>query len=92
MSTNKIIKKIRYSSNLGFWIALILHKIYVFLNYRLKKDEYYIQKSYKKIFGYDLDLKTPNTLNEKMQWYKLNFKHPLIVKCADKFEVREYFP
>ncbi|WP_169514416.1 ATP-grasp fold amidoligase family protein [Gelidibacter mesophilus] len=29
-------------------------------------------------------------MTEKIQWYKINYKNPLIVKCADKFEVRNY--
>ena len=27
---------------------------------------------------------------EKMQWYKLYYRDPLMVKCADKYSVREY--
>jgi hypothetical protein len=87
---SKFIKKMRYHSNFGFWLALMVHKVYIFINYRVKKDEYYIQKSFQKIFGYTMDFENPNTLNEKIQWYKLNFKHPLIVQSADKYEVREY--
>lgn len=37
-----------------------------------------------------LDLKNPTTFNEKLMWLKLNWQNPLIVKCADKYEVRDY--
>ena len=40
----------------------------------------------------NIDLKNPKTLNEKLQWYKLNYcpKNNLIIQCADKFQVRSY--
>ena len=39
-----------------------------------------------------LHLNKPATFNEKLQWLKLYYypNNPLIVKCADKYSVREY--
>lgn len=37
-----------------------------------------------------LNLKEPKTFNEKLMWLKLYWQHPLVAKCADKYEVREY--
>lgn len=39
-----------------------------------------------------LDLKTPKTFNEKLQWLKLYYfpNDPLVVRCADKYAVRSY--
>lgn len=37
-----------------------------------------------------LNLKKPKTFNEKLMWLKLNWQNPLVVKCADKYEVRSY--
>ncbi len=39
-----------------------------------------------------VDLKNPKTFNEKIQWSKLYYypNNPLVVKCADKYAVREY--
>ena len=39
-----------------------------------------------------LDLDNPQTLDEKIQWLKLNtyYKNPLVTQCADKYAVREY--
>jgi len=47
---------------------------------------------YKKAFGKKLDLENPQTLNEKILWLKLKkySKDPLVIKCADKYRVREY--
>ncbi len=36
------------------------------------------------------DLKNPKRFTEKIQWYKLYYRNPLMVKCVDKYDVREY--
>lgn len=40
--------------------------------------------------GYKLNLKNPKTYSEKLQWIKLYDKNSLMVKCVDKYTVREY--
>ncbi len=47
---------------------------------------------YKIVLKKKLDLKNPQTFNEKLQWLKLNYypNNPLVVKCSDKYAVREY--
>lgn len=47
---------------------------------------------YKRAFAKKLDLKNPKTLNEKIQWLKLNtyYKNELVTACVDKYKVREY--
>lgn len=42
--------------------------------------------------GYFPNLKCPETLTEKLVWLKLfrYSKDPLVIKCADKYRVREY--
>ncbi len=37
-----------------------------------------------------LNLKSPVRYTEKIQWYKLNYRDPLMTKCSDKLTVREY--
>ena len=48
--------------------------------------------AYKKSFGKKLDLKNPQTINEKILWLKLNNynNNEIITKCADKYRLREY--
>lgn len=43
-------------------------------------------------FKKKLNLKNPKTLNEKLNWLKLNTynNNALVTKCADKYAVREY--
>ena len=40
--------------------------------------------------GRKLDLKNPNRFTEKIQWYKLYYKNPIMPKCVDKYDVRDY--
>jgi len=40
--------------------------------------------------GKRLNLKNPKRFNEKLQWYKLYYRHPLMTKCTDKYMVRKY--
>lgn len=43
-------------------------------------------------FGKKLNLKNPQTSNEKALWLKLNtyLNNPLVTQCADKYAVRDY--
>ncbi len=47
---------------------------------------------FKIVLGYNLNLKNPVTLNEKLQWLKLYYwgNNKNAIKCADKYAVREY--
>jgi len=40
--------------------------------------------------GRRLDLSSPTRYTEKIQWYKLNYRDPLMRRCADKYQVRGY--
>lgn len=46
----------------------------------------------KAVLKKDVDLKNPQTFNEKIQWMKIHAypRMPLVVKCADKYAVRFY--
>ena len=37
-----------------------------------------------------LHLKNPQRYTEKLQWYKLYYKDPLMAQCVDKYDVRKY--
>ena len=54
------------------------------------QDKKYLQKKYNSIFDSELNLKYPSTLNEKIQWLKLNQRSNLMTLCADKYAVRKY--
>ena len=53
-------------------------------------DKQMIKLQYKIKTGRKLNLKNPQRYSEKLQWYKLYYRDPLMTKCADKYSVREY--
>lgn len=53
-------------------------------------DKTMIKIQYRIKTGKKLDLKNPKRYTEKLQWYKLYYRNPLMIQCVDKYEVREY--
>jgi len=58
--------------------------------FRFLTDDQVINIQYKTVLKRKPDLKNPERFTEKLQWYKLNYRIPLMTKCADKYLVREY--
>lgn len=50
----------------------------------------YCSLEYKRHMGKKLNLNSPKTLNEKLQWLKIYDKNPIYTRLADKYEVRQY--
>lgn len=40
--------------------------------------------------GHTLDFRHPVLYTEKLQWYKVFYRNPLMVRCVDKYDVRSY--
>ena len=55
-----------------------------------KGDKKYLIDLGRVELGYKMNLDKPQTLNEKLNWYKLNYKNDLMVECVDKVKVYEY--
>lgn len=55
-------------------------------------DETMSKFYFKIVLKKDLNLENPQTFNDKMQWLKLYYfpQNETVIKCADKFAVREY--
>lgn len=53
-------------------------------------DKQMIKLQYKLKTGRKLNLAKPVRFTEKLQWYKLYYRDPLMAQCADKYAVREY--
>lgn len=58
--------------------------------YHKMSDEEYLKKKYKAIVGKELNLKVPQTFNEKLQWLKLYDRNPEYTVMVDKYKVRAY--
>jgi hypothetical protein len=85
-----MIEKLKRSGNLGFLLAVYLVKAYRKLRYGKFGDEFYLKKTFYKEQGYKLNFKNPKSLNEKIQWLKLNDRRSINTQLADKFAVRDY--
>lgn len=53
-------------------------------------DKMMIKLQYRIKLGRKLDLKSPQRYTEKIQWYKLYYRNPIMTKCVDKYQVREF--
>lgn len=56
----------------------------------LLPDKIFLELKYAYFFHKKLNLKSPMTFNEKLQWLKLYNRNPLYTKLVDKFLVRSY--
>lgn len=65
-------------------------KLYVFIKSKIVSDEDFVKIKFKKNLDYELNLKNPKTINEKLQWLKLNDRRDLLTQCTDKYQVRSY--
>lgn len=74
-------KKIISSQKMRFAILRMLKfvpdKAMIKLQYRIKLKR-------------KLNLKDPKRYTEKIQWYKLYYRNPVMMECVDKYEVRKY--
>lgn len=57
---------------------------------RVLPDKMYIQIYYRLRVGRSLNISSPTTLNEKIQWLKFNYRNPLQTIVSDKLLVRDY--
>lgn len=53
-------------------------------------DVSYLRLKYLAMMGKQLDLESPRTFNEKLQWLKLYDRKPEYTKMVDKYEVKKY--
>lgn len=53
-------------------------------------DREYLQRRFQAEFGKSLNLDSPQTFNEKLQWLKLYNRKPEYTVMVDKYKVREY--
>lgn len=53
-------------------------------------DSLMVQLQYRIKMGFFPNLKSPQRYTEKLQYYKLHYRNPLMHTCVDKYNVREY--
>ena len=57
---------------------------------RFIPDKPMLKTQYRIKCGRKLHLDKPERYTEKMQWYKLYYRDPVMQQCADKYQVRQY--
>lgn len=77
MDYKKIIRTPRARAIILSFLRFVPDKMMLKVQYRIKT-------------GRTLNLKEPKRYTEKIQWYKLNYKNPVMHQCVDKYMVREY--
>lgn len=74
----------------GQYMISCLHCIESKVQPWLIPDLIAVKRYYRRCTGKELNLEEPHSFAEKLNWYKLNGKIPLMQKCADKVAVRDY--
>lgn len=57
---------------------------------RFVPDKIMLKLQYRIKTGRKLNMKNPKRYTEKLQWYKLFYKNPVMRQCVDKYAVRDY--
>ncbi|MCH8567421.1 MAG: hypothetical protein LAT67_04130 [Balneolales bacterium] len=68
----------------------VIERLLLALEARLLPNSLYLKKQFKIKTGKVLNLKSPRSFSEKIQWLKLHNTNPLLTQIADKFEVKKY--
>lgn len=78
----------------NFWLEYSISVYHCFTSWLMPKiisDEKAIDRYYRKhTNGRPANMLDPQLFSEKLQWYKLNARMPLMEKVANKYTVREY--
>lgn len=85
----KYIENLRQNTVLEYFLVQPLHSL-TRLFIKTLPDKTFAKFKFKWHMGYLPDLDNPTTLNEKINWLKLNDRQELLTLCADKYRVREY--
>ncbi|WP_350939787.1 hypothetical protein MRO13_13075 [Vibrio metschnikovii] len=65
-------------------------RLYLLSLMQIVPDQLMIKLQYRIKTGRKLNLISPKRFTEKVQWYKLFYRNPLIPICSDKYAVRKY--
>lgn len=79
-------KYVGKQARLYYWFRLT-HRL---VPWSLVDDKAFLKYKFHQKLGYPLDLRTPRTFNEKLNWIKLHDRRALLTHLADKYRVREY--
>ncbi|MEI0799469.1 ATP-grasp fold amidoligase family protein [Brachyspira intermedia] len=92
---NQRINNLEYLNSVLFNDKTTKDRILAYSMHTSNLSSYKIQKWHlediaSKALGYFINLDNPRSLNEKINWLKLNYRNPLMKICADKYTFKEY--
>ncbi|MFX0558425.1 ATP-grasp fold amidoligase family protein [Maribacter sp. CXY002] len=90
MNTEKILKKVYHSVRPVKYIFRKINRFKWWCFENFLSDKAFAQKKFKTGMGYKLNLESPTSLNEKINWLMLHDRTPLHTICADKYAVRAH--
>lgn len=61
-----------------------------FLYLQLLTDKQFVKRQFREAYGRLPELVNPVTFDDKIQWYKLHYRRPIMTTLADKYGVRQY--
>lgn len=82
MTPTRALYLLRNPHELEYALAVRLPRIFT--------DEQYLKAVFRHIMGKELDLKNPQTFNEKLQWLKLYDRKPEYTQMVDKYEAKRF--
>lgn len=83
-SVFKVIRGIILDEKARFYY---LNKLGLFQN---RSDEWFVRHNYELSMGKTINLNSPSSFNEKLQWLKLYDRRPLYTRMVDKYEAKKY--
>ena len=86
----ELIKHRASKSSFGIHLYSRIRLIFEKISLLRFDDEACIKTTYKKRFGRKVNLKTPKTYTEKLQWLKLFYRNDKMPITTDKYAVHEY--
>ena len=92
----RIIRSLKRGTLIKGRIFNIKKKILINKKLNIKDPALYLEKYYNYMTKYfylnedKINLSNPITFNEKINWYKLNYKNDLMIQCSDKVKVYDY--
>lgn len=86
---NFLLYDLKYYGEVGFFLQKIVRKVH---EYKMLRGgaKAAIDRKFLKVFGKRVNWDNPKTLNEKIQWLKINAFEQFHTICADKYRMREY--
>ena len=72
------------------WIRKKIGRCLYHMSPLIKSDKLYLKLSFYIRWGTWLNFENPQTMNEKLQWLKINCREDLYTTLVDKYEVKKY--